>query len=110
MGAIVIGMFESRLSRVLLLLGAAVGIGSVVVWGLEMRINFPDWMIRIAMIKLALAGSLGLLAAGALLGRHAKSRSLPRNDVGALGEATPDLASRPQQERDRVNVDPGEPR
>jgi hypothetical protein len=101
-------MFESRLSRLLLLLGAAVGIGSVGVWALEMRINLPDWMVRVAMLKLAFAGSFGLLAAGALLGRHARARSLPENKPPALGEATPTFASQRHVDRERVDVKPGE--
>jgi hypothetical protein len=96
-------MFESRLSRLLMLLGAAVGVGSLVIWALEMRINFPDWLIRLAMVKLALAGSLGLLAAGALLGRHARTRALPQREPPALADATSDVAT--HQERDRVSVE-----
>ena len=101
-------MLESKLSRLLLLLGAAIGIGTVVVWGLEMRINLPDWMIRVAMIKLALAGSLGLLAAGAMLGRHAKSRRLSANPSPALGEAPPEFVPESREGRARVEVDPDE--
>jgi hypothetical protein len=61
-------------------LGAGVGLASVVVWGLDVRVNVPDWMIRVAMIKLAFIASAGLLAGGALIGRHAKNRSLPAED------------------------------
>jgi hypothetical protein len=35
-------------------------------------LNFPDWLVRVAMIKLAFIASAGLLAGGALVGRHAK--------------------------------------
>jgi hypothetical protein len=101
-------MFESRLSRVLLLLGAAVGIGSVGVWALEMRINLPDWLVRLAMLKLAFAGSFGLLAAGALLGRHAKTRSLSEHQPPALGDAMPTFGGRAHHDRERVDVEPGE--
>jgi len=87
-----------------MLLGAAVGVGSLVIWALEMRINFPDWLIRLAMVKLALAGSLGLLAAGALLGRHAKARSLAEPKVPALGEAIPESTSK-SRERAGAEVD-----
>ena len=71
-------MFESRISRALLALGVAVGLMTVGVWALDVHVNPPHWMIRIAMIKLAVLASAGLLAAGALVGRHAKvRRSLP---------------------------------
>ena len=66
-----------------MLLGAAVGVLSVAVAAVDMRVNLPDWMVQVAMIKLAFIASGGLLAAGALLARHAKTRS--------LGSATPDL-------------------
>lgn len=85
-------MFTTRLARVLLVLGAGLGIAGVAVAAMEVRINVPDWMIQVAMIKLALAGSLGLLAAGAVLGRHAKRQaSLENRDPLALGEGNPDL-------------------
>ena len=70
-------MLESRVARGLMLLGASVGVLSVAVAALDMQVNLPDWMVRVAMIKLAFVASAGLLAAGALVGRHAKSRSLP---------------------------------
>jgi len=91
-------MFTTRLARVLLVLGAGLGIAGVAVAALEVRINFPDWMIQVAMIKLAVVGSLGLLGAGAVLGRHAKRQaSLGNRDGLALGEGTPDLnKGRPQ--------------
>lgn len=85
-------MFTTKLARILLVLGAGLGIAGVAVAALEVRINFPDWMIQVAMIKLALAGSLGLLGAGAMLGRHAKRQaSLENREPLALGEGNPDL-------------------
>jgi hypothetical protein len=96
-------MFESRLSRALLLLGAAVGIGSVGVWALEVRlINLPDWMVRLAMLKLAFAGSFGLLAAGALLGRHARTRQLSEREPPQVGEAASEIDSYRRPDRERV--------
>jgi hypothetical protein len=75
---------ESKIARGLMWLGAGIGLASVVVWGLEVRVNVPDWMIRVAMIKLAFIASAGLLAGGALIGRHAKSRSLTAEDRDLL--------------------------
>ena len=96
-------MIESRLPRVMLILGAAVGIGGIGVWALGVQIEVPDWMIRVAMLKLAFAGSLGLLAAGALIGRHARSTSLSAPASGALGEGTPDAALSDRREKEKVN-------
>ena len=71
----------------MLFLGAAVGIMTVGVWALELQLNLPDWMVRVAMIKLALIASAGLLTAGALIGRHATRGSLPQDSPPAqLGE------------------------
>ena len=85
-------MFTTKLARFLLVLGAGLGIAGVAVAAMEVRINFPDWMIQVAMIKLALAGSLGLLGAGAMLGRHAKRQaSLENREPVALGEGNADL-------------------
>jgi len=69
-------MLESRIARGLMLLGAGIGVVSVVVAALDMQMNLPDWLIRVAMIKLAFVASAGLLVAGAMVGRHARSRSL----------------------------------
>ena len=81
-------MFESRMSRALLSLGAAVGVVSIGVWVLDVQVHLPDWMIRVALIKLALLASGGLLAAGALMGRHAKGRPSvpPAPHMDRLGE------------------------
>jgi hypothetical protein len=77
-------MLESRVARGLMLLGVSVGVLSVAVAALDMQVNLPDWMVRVAMIKLAFVASAGLLAAGALVGRHAKSRSLPASAPNLL--------------------------
>ena len=69
-------MLESKISRALLLLGATVGVVGVVVSALEVPLNLPDWMVRVAMLKLAFVAAAGLLAAGALVGRHAKTNSI----------------------------------
>jgi hypothetical protein len=72
-------MNESKIGRALMWLGAGVGLVSIAVWGLEVRMNLPDWLVRVAMIKLAFIASAGLLAGGAMIGRHAHSR-LPRRE------------------------------
>jgi hypothetical protein len=88
-------MLQSRISRLFLLLGAAVGLMSVVVWTLELRINLPDWMIRVAMLKLAFLASAGLLAAGAILGRRAKANDLSALDSGPSSSRLAEGPARP---------------
>ena len=73
-------MFASRIARALMALGATVGILTVAILALEVQVNLPDWMVRVAMIKLAFIAAAGLLAGGALLGRHARSQ-LPTGDT-----------------------------
>jgi hypothetical protein len=80
-------MLESKLSRILLILGATVGIAGVGVWAIDGRFfNLPDWIIQVAMVKLTFLGAAGLLGAGALLGRHAKRSALEEKRLEALGE------------------------
>jgi hypothetical protein len=80
-------MLESRISRALLGLGAVVGVLGVVVWAADSSLlNVPDWMVRIAMLKLTLVASLGLLGAGALLGRHARQRSISDGAARQISE------------------------
>ena len=82
-------MLESKLSRILLLLGATIGIAGVGVWAIDGRFfNVPDWIIQVAMVKLTFLGAAGLLAGGALLGRHAKRSALEEKSRAALGEGT----------------------
>ena len=77
-----------RLARLLLLLGAGVGILGVSVWALELSLNLPDWLVRIAMLKLTLVASAGLLAGGAMVGRRARQRFLADGAAERqLGEA-----------------------
>jgi hypothetical protein len=88
-------MVSSKLSRVLLAMGATLGIAAVAALALDLRINIPDWMIQVAMIKLALIGAAGLLGAGAMLGRHAhRQASLRADQEPALNDGTPDLDQR----------------
>lgn len=79
-------MFASRLSRALMILGAGVGLLTVAVLALEVQVNLPDWMVRVAMIKLAFVAAGGLLAGGALLGRHARSQLPAAGGSPQLGE------------------------
>ena len=85
-------MLASRIARALLVLGVVIGAAGVAAFVLDLRINFPDWMIRVAMIKLVIVASLGLFGAGALLGRHASRRSaLQQTEMDELDPSMPDL-------------------
>jgi hypothetical protein len=80
-------MTESRVARALMGLGVTVGITAASLAALDIQLNIPDWMIRVAMINLGFIAAGGLLAAGALMGRHARSRSLQDDQADAqLGE------------------------
>lgn len=96
-------MTGKTIGRALMGLGVTVGIASIVIAKLEIAINFPDWMVRVAMIKLAIVAAGGLLAAGAFVGRHAKGRELTDRPVAELGEgdALPSFTNR----RDASPVD-----
>jgi hypothetical protein len=104
-------MLQSRIARALMLLGTGVGMLGVAVVAMEMRVNLPDWMVQVAMVKLAFVAAGGLLAAGALLGRHAKSRALPSTHSGLLSPERPEsFVQEVPDEGERVVVrkqDPG---
>ena len=96
-------MNESKIARGLMWLGAGIGLVSIVIWGLEVRVNLPDWLVRVAMIKLAFIASVGLLAGGALVGRHAKrSRHAEHQDLLPHEPAEPIDQSRARQVPDEV--------
>jgi hypothetical protein len=85
-------MRTAKLSRLLLVMGATLGTAAVVALALDLRVNIPDWMIQVAMIKLALIGSAGLFVVGAIIGRHANRQGSLRADrANALDEALPNL-------------------
>jgi hypothetical protein len=67
---------ESRIARALMGLGVTVGLTAAALTVLEVPLNLPDWLVKVAMLKLAFIATAGLLAGGAMLGRHARSRSL----------------------------------
>jgi hypothetical protein len=95
-------MFASRLARALMVLGAGVGVLTVAVMVLEVQINLPDWMVRVAMIKLAVIAAAGLLAGGALLGRHARSQLPAEDNPHQIGEG----AAKPQEQAGSANPEP----
>ena len=87
----------SRIARALMGLGVTIGISAASLATLDIQLNLPDWLVKVAMIKVAFLGSFGLLALGALIGRHARTRSLP-TDAGPAqlgeGSSNPTAASR----------------
>ena len=81
-------------------------IAGVAVWALEVQVNLPDWIVRIAMLKLTVVASAGLLAGGAIVGRHARQRSLDAGTVERhLGDGATDRLSRPGEARTAQGVD-----
>src|ERR1051325_2056840 len=66
-------------SASLLVAGTVVGVGAVASWALGWMPPVPPWMVRVAMVKLALLGAGGLLSAGALVGRWALSSKSPES-------------------------------
>jgi hypothetical protein len=106
------GQFAARL---LMAAGMGAGIVGVLVWTFGLRIHVPEWMWRVAAVKLTFAAAGGLVAAGALLLRHLKKRermetalgAQPNEPLGALGAApwTPELHKR-EQEPQRITTPP----
>lgn len=98
-------MLESRIARVLMGLGVTVGVTAAGLAALDIQLNIPDWMIRVAMIKLGFIAAAGLLTAGALLGRHARSKQL-HSDLSAR-ELTEGPAQEltPTRDRARSEID-----
>ena len=96
-------MLESKLSRILLIFGATIGIAGVGVWAIDGRFfNVPDWIIQVAMVKLTFLGAAGLLGAGALLGRHAKRSALEEESRAALSEGIVEPFHGELRQRDAV--------
>jgi hypothetical protein len=80
-----------RLARILMYGGAIVALLGVGAWVLDVIPPMPEWMVRLAIYKLTLAGGAGLIAVGALLRRAARESAIRRGDTGehalAAGEA-----------------------
>jgi len=78
-------MRGSTVARTLIVLGALIGGLAGLALALGFRADgLPPWMITVGMYKLAFIAAAGLLVAGALLGRAARtrwSRSRPPNEV-----------------------------
>jgi len=107
------GQFAARL---LMAAGLGAGIVGVLVWTFGLRIHVPEWMWRVAAVKLTFAAAVGLVAAGALLLRHLKKRERmetalggpqPNEPLEALSPArwTPELRQR-AQEPQRITTPP----
>ncbi len=63
-----------RFGQLLLLLGLAVGLGSVVAAFLPWHLAGVAWLLGVGIVKLGLGSSLGLMAAGATMRRVAARR------------------------------------
>jgi hypothetical protein len=73
------------LARGLMALGLGVGALAMGLWVFDIRIDIPAWMWRVAVVKLTLAGALGMIVTGAALLRH-----LRRGEQRDLVRRTPD--------------------
>lgn len=73
------------LARALMGLGLVVGALAMGLWVFDIQIEIPHWMWRVAIVKLTLAGALGMLVTGAALLRH-----LRRAEARELARRTPD--------------------
>jgi hypothetical protein len=74
---------SSGVAKGLLLLGALVGGLAGVALALGLRLDqLPPWMITVGMYKLAFIAALGLLVAGAAIGRAARRESSTDDALG----------------------------
>lgn len=103
----------STVAKTLLILGALLGAAAGIALVLGLRLDqLPPWMITVGMYKLAFIAAGGLLVAGALLGRAARSRSsrpeMP-NETDAtqavVGSGPWEGGERAPREIDRVDRD-----
>jgi hypothetical protein len=66
-------------------LGLVVGALAMGLWVFDIQIEVPRWMWRVAIVKLTLAGALGMLVTGAAVLRH-----LRRAEERRFARETPD--------------------
>jgi hypothetical protein len=58
------------LARAVMALGLLVGVLAIGAWALDIQLQVPAWMWRVAVVKLGLVAAGGMIAAGALLQRY----------------------------------------
>lgn len=87
--------------------GLGAGILGMLMWSYGFRIRVPEWMWRVAAIKLTFAAAVGLITVGALALRHLRraerasgptAELTPNEQARALGAAPPAV---PWHERSR---------
>ncbi len=59
-------------ARILMAAGLGAGLLGILIWNFGFRVRVPDWMWRVAAVKLTFAAAAGLIIAGALLLRRVK--------------------------------------
>jgi len=93
-----------RVSRALLYGGTALAVVAVGAWVLDVIPDVPEWMLRIAVYKLALGSGLGLMIAGAVLRRSLRETPAPagRAVPPALGEGNSPPIPPPHQKGERA--------
>jgi hypothetical protein len=104
-----------RVSRTLMVVGTTLASVAAAVWMADALPTFPDWMLRLAVYKLAFASGAGLLIAGAVVRRSLKPSGAPapppeQLDAGATDFGrTPDASRRgatPLPVKQRGNTNP----
>jgi hypothetical protein len=72
-----------RLSQLLLIVGLLVGVGDAAAILLHLGLAGAPWLVNVALAKLGLVASLGLLSGGAVTGRLARREEARRLSDGA---------------------------
>ena len=72
-----------RVARALMYAGLSLAVTAALAWWLNLLPALPEWMIRLALFKLALGSGAAMVLAGAAVGRAARESNLAaRPDAG----------------------------
>lgn len=101
-------------ARAVMALGLGVGVLAIGVWALDIQLQVPEWMWRVAVVKLGLIAAGGMIAAGALLQRYVKGSQhgpiLPDESPQALGAPDwPPVQRQREHASQRITTPPAPP-
>ena len=103
-------------ARAVMALGLGVGVLAIGVWALDIQLQVPEWMWRVAVVKLGLVAAGAMIAAGALLQRYVKGSQhshgpmLPDESPPALGAPVWPPVQRPREHApQRITTPPAPP-
>ena len=101
-------------ARAVMTLGLLVGVLAIGVWALDIQLQVPAWMWRVALVKLGLVAAGGMIAAGALLQRYIKrsphASGLPDELPRELGAPIWPASTRPREHApQRITTPPAPP-